>query len=975
MPVKIDHSAFEELAKQLYDPPPPPPPPKKKARGKGEEDWAPDLGPAQQQTFDSRARYILAHGEKGSGKCTSPESQVYTDDGLIRLRQLAKMTAANPGFNTLEKTVVAWDGEKTVPGITSDVWIETSRDARRAILAHGGEVIGSPAHPIWVCKDAAGKTEFTWIKMDEMRDGLTKGERYWTPLMDHPSFTKEEIQTSFGITITEGFAYALGALVGDGSLNCNTGDCRAMSFTNIDPICIDLVARGLAETGAELRSVPNSQSFNICTARTLRAFLVHNGLATLSYHKRIPDCIIESPKPILVSFLRGLFDTDGTVDKAGSVSLTTTSELLALDVQWSLQSMGLLSVRRPRKSASGNPTWNINLFGKWARKYGAEIGFSIPRKQARIQAARTSTLCPRGDNGNRYGLPLPVCRELRAVWSTFLQTGERSRLWHNTHRKFASAFKGCVPSAGKVREMLAIAGQPESRVAQYLISENWVEVTGIEECKSELIDLSVPCLESFLANGVIHHNTVGLLHKLVRHAYENNNALCMIVVRVKAMATKGGAWDKLTQHILPRWKKGLGLEYTDVKFDTNHNEYLFVENRFGGWSMVVLISALHEHQLRERIRGFEPSFVFVDELTSTDGIEYLRAIGAQIGRREGVVGLQQYTAACNPEGPSHWVYKAWWEEPYNPVTGEWDPDYAKFHIPIEENKANLPAGYIEGLVKLYRSDPIEAARMLRGEWIDRQGEEAILKDIFIQTEHVLPRAPERGRIMPNPKYPVIIGLDPGSANNAFSLMQHLPVDDHFKWVYFDEVVYTRRRLRYDVLFPVVLRRVAFWQLLMATKLRVAWNSDTSAFNQFRAAGGSYDVLEFEKIANLTTDKDPVPLFQKLGLHRVKVTPSPKFQGSVQQRTRIVMDLLAQNRIVISAGCPRTIECFNKIEPEAQNPKQAFDPDRALTPKRSDYLHIWSAATYPLLTDSLRPQDLVPKFTGESTQSMGPITAR
>lgn len=480
--------------------------------------------------------------------------------------------------------------------------------------------------------------------------------------------------------------------------------------------------------------------------------------------------------------------------------------------------------------------------------------------------------------------------------------------------------------------------------------------------------------------------TIGILHKLVRHAYENDNALCIIVVRVKAMATKGGAWDKLTQHILPRWKgdpngktvqeRGLGIEYTEVKFDTNHNEYLFIENRFGGWSMVVLISALHEHQLRERIRGFEPSFVFVDELTSTDGIEYLRAIGAQIGRREGIAGLQQYTAACNPEGPSHWVYKAWWEEPFDPVTGLWDEDYAKFHVPIEENRKNLPDGYIEGLVKLYRSDPIEAARMLRGEWIDRQGEEAIFKDVFNIILHVMPPPPTAGRLMPSIKYPVIIGLDPGAANNAFMLMQHMPVEDRMKWVYFDEVVYTRRRLRYDVLFPVVLRRIALWNKLMSTKLRVAWNSDNSAFNQFRAAQGSYDVLEFEKIANGITEKQPIPLYKKLGIDRVKVTPAPKFQGSKQQRTRLFMDLLAQEQVLISAGCPKFIECINKIEPEKQKANQPYDGDLALTPSRvGDYVHIFDAGTYPLLTNSLQPQLLVPRNTDEHTQSMVSIGTR
>ena len=50
--------------------------------------------------------------------------------------------------------------------------------------------------------------------------------------------------------------------------------------------------------------------------------------------------------------------------------------------------------------------------------------------------------------------------------------------------------------------------------------------------------------------------TRGLLDKVVRHAYENQNALCLIVVKQKAMAVQGGAWDELIQQVLPTWRDG-----------------------------------------------------------------------------------------------------------------------------------------------------------------------------------------------------------------------------------------------------------------------------------------------------------------------------------------------------------------------------------------------------------------------------------
>lgn len=480
--------------------------------------------------------------------------------------------------------------------------------------------------------------------------------------------------------------------------------------------------------------------------------------------------------------------------------------------------------------------------------------------------------------------------------------------------------------------------------------------------------------------------TIGLLHKMVRHCYENDNALGIILVRIKSMATKGGAWDKLVGHILPRWKdgnrdekgnmldEGLGIEYSDVKFDSQHNEYIWIENMYGGWSMIVLVSAPHANQLRDRMRGYEPSIAFVDELTSCDSLEYLRAVAIQIGRRENIAGPQQYMAACNPEGPSHWVYKTWWEEAFDPISGEWDADYHKIHVPIADNRKYLPHGYIENLEKLYRNDPVEAARMLRGEWIDRASGEALFGDIFVGILHIKPPPPSLDRIVPNGDYPIIIGLDPGAANNAFIFMQWLPVEAAMRWIIFDEMVYIQRRIRYDVLIPAVLRRVKFWNEtvfneqapVFKKRFKIVYCSDNSAFNQYRAAGGSFDVLEFERIANGIKDGKEA-LHKTLGLARMKVVQAPKFQGSVKARTRLVMDLLSAEQLLVSAGCPRVIEMFHKLESEGQKVNQPFDPDLAMTPRRSVHLHPYDALCNPILTAALTPYLLTPPEEG--TQEM------
>jgi hypothetical protein len=88
---------------------------------------------------------------------------------------------------------------------------------------------------------------------------------------------------------------------------------------------------------------------------------------------------------------------------------------------------------------------------------------------------------------------------------------------------------------------------------------------------------------------------------------------------------------------------------------------------------------------------------------------------------------------------------------------------------------------------------------------------------------------------------------------------------------------------------------------------------------------------------------------------------------VRVRTRLVMDLLGSEQLLVSAGCPRVIEMFNKLESEPQKANQAFDPDLAMTPKRSVHLHPFDALCNPILTASITPQLLTPK--AEGTQEM------
>lgn len=105
--------------------------------------------------------------------------------------------------------------------------------------------------------------------------------------------------------------------------------------------------------------------------------------------KKIPEIILKSPKSVVVSFLRGLFDTDGCADKGGNVIYVTVSPVLARQIQEVLLKFGIVSKLSHSKSDNPNHQDGYRLWmgGTDAEIFRKEIGFNLVRKQTRLEEA------------------------------------------------------------------------------------------------------------------------------------------------------------------------------------------------------------------------------------------------------------------------------------------------------------------------------------------------------------------------------------------------------------------------------------------------------------------------------------------------------------------------------------------------------------------------------------------------------------
>jgi hypothetical protein len=417
--------------------------------------------------------------------------------------------------------------------------------------------------------------------------------------------------------------------------------------------------------------------------------------------------------------------------------------------------------------------------------------------------------------------------------------------------------------------------------------------------------------------------TIGLLHRLTRHCYENRNALALIISPSIRTGAEGVLFD-LESLVLPAWKEGIDLEVTASRLDPNTKDrHLWIANRFGGWSKVLLVSIPYAEAVEPRIKAIAPSFIYVDELTNCKGREYFTYPAAQLNRRRDIEGPQQYTASCNPEGPSHWVYHIWFDECVDEDTGSRDSAFAVHHVPISENLHRLPQTYLASLERILAHDPIEQRRLIHGEWVDRPSGTALFKEYFQPHIHVKGDALSGHGLLPVKGHPIAIGYDLGQVNSSITFLQHVPTRDRLVWMVFDEVDSIGVKVLYKWLVKRVVERMDYWREKVGYNFKYIHISDDSAINQWHPGGsGSFDAWDVERFSD----------------GQIKLIPCPKGKGSVEARVRLLSAKLFQEEIFISAVCTNTTDMLIHLNSDKQNPTK---------PRRSKYLHKFDSLTYPI----------------------------
>jgi len=442
-------------------------------------------------------RGVLLMGSPGTGKCITGDSLVLTNKGLIEIKDIPRYFSFDEkSHRVYGAKLPTLDVKESKNEISlASHWYDLGEQPTVKItLKQGFELEGTPEHPVVVLNEK-GELEFKSLSQ-------LKNNDFVAIKFNNQCFgSLKEIKPDQ--------AYLLGLLTGDGNLSHS----NRIGLTTIDPELTDSFNMYINENyGEEVKIGTGSDGITkTVTSWKVKKDLYNAGMSyLLSYDKTIPYTVMQAPKEIVVAFLRGLFDTDGYFERY-NFGYATVSKKLSDQVLMLLLNLGVVASRRikhHRGSSNSRPTYEIIVSGSALKTFKREVGFRLIRKQKLLESYLQSHL---GENTNVDLFPF-ITDIIADVWKKISKSGKSTSQFANLIDKVRDRRRISRNSLGLFLDLFEKCGLKDARVnyLQNLYNAGlfFLPVIKIDNCRNRVYDFTVPKYHSFVANGLISHNTL-----------------------------------------------------------------------------------------------------------------------------------------------------------------------------------------------------------------------------------------------------------------------------------------------------------------------------------------------------------------------------------------------------------------------------------------------------------------------------------
>lgn len=469
-----------------------------------------------------RRELILAIGRR-AGKCCREGTYIPTHNGFFRIEELGDPNG--PEYQPLQVGVAQ---EGPCKATSAFFYNGGTKDTIRVRSRCGYEIEGTPNHRVRVMSEDG---TIQWRLLGDLKAGdylgIHRKTNLWAtsvcPTVNQ--FPPGRKKVSLPEYLDESWSTLLGVLVGDGSWNY-----PSMLEVTVGPYPDWLTqVEGLFQQTLGKVTVfqePGRERVSRvrCYSVQARRFFDSLGytIGVQSDEKRIPWVIWRSPKPVVAAFLRGLFETDGSVERGGRiVSFSTASSKLASEVQLLLLNFGIISrVKHRLNKKYGKTYYHLTLLGSGSiRIFAEQIGFLSARKSSPLRAH-----VEKGDLGNKSATEAVPYQRIwcrRLIASVPKNNGNAAVGKLGWRRSLLRATLGNVLkntdedlSYPRLRAALAVAREVGANRENVQHFDRILEagyffdpVSSVTQSRGKVYDLTVPDGESFVANGMTNHNT------------------------------------------------------------------------------------------------------------------------------------------------------------------------------------------------------------------------------------------------------------------------------------------------------------------------------------------------------------------------------------------------------------------------------------------------------------------------------------
>lgn len=280
----------------------------------------------QEKFVRSNVDVVIGGGQLAGGKGLPLTSLVLTPYGWVKNRDL----------RVGDEVCTPFSGVKKVCGI----FPLGKRKVYKIKTSDGRECEADFEH-LWGVRTEKQRTKFhrthknSWLSMmttGEMMQRLKDGKKLFLPLCNAIEFEEKEYVIH---------PYVLGFLLGDGCLtdSCLQGNTN-IRISNPEDDIVNKVAKLINADRMWCDKKGVGKTIYTKEASSIIAYLRAVGLNTYSYNRFIPNEYLWGSIEQRKALLAGLFDTDGSIRKKNSYSITTTSKKLADDIVHLCRSLG-----------------------------------------------------------------------------------------------------------------------------------------------------------------------------------------------------------------------------------------------------------------------------------------------------------------------------------------------------------------------------------------------------------------------------------------------------------------------------------------------------------------------------------------------------------------------------------------------------------------------------------------------------------